>query len=172
MSNGIDVLIVGSGAREHAISHAYEKSPQVNKIIVAPGNDFIKYRRRKEVVIDKECSLKSPHSFLTIAKKYNVDLVDVAQDDAIAEGTVDLLVENGFQVFGPTKNAARIEWDKRWSREFMKRQRIQHPNFAYFDSEKGGIDYVKEIYERQPDKLFYIKASGLCSGKALLNQQV
>ena len=52
------VLIIGNGAREHAISHAYEKSPKVKKIIVSPGNDFISYKRKKEVIVDKDVSLK------------------------------------------------------------------------------------------------------------------
>jgi len=161
-------MVIGSGAREHTISYVYEKSSQVDRIIVAPGNDFIAYRRQKEVLIDKECSLKNPQSILKIARKYKPDLIDVAQDDALAQGTIDLLQENGFRTFGPTKKAARIEWDKRWSREFMQRHKIPHPNFRYFDSEEEGINYVKELYNEEPAKLLYIKATGLCSGKGAL----
>src|SRR3989344_8078406 len=106
MAEGLTILIVGSGAREHTISHAYEKSDKVKKIIVAPGNDFIEYKRQKEVIIDKNCNVKQPHSFLDLAKKYKPDLIDVAQDDAIASGTVDLLREHGFLVFGPTQQAS------------------------------------------------------------------
>jgi len=51
MAKSLSVLIIGSGAREHAISNAYEKSPQVERIIVAPGNDFIGFGRQKEVII-------------------------------------------------------------------------------------------------------------------------
>ena len=109
MTQHLSVLIIGSGAREHALSNAYEKSPSVDKIIVAPGNDFICCNRRKEVVIDKDCSLKDPQSLLRIANRYKPDLIDVAQDDALASGAVDLLHENGFLAFGPTKKAARID---------------------------------------------------------------
>jgi len=161
-------MVVGSGAREHVISKAYERSPQVNRIIVAPGNDFIGYRRQKEVVIDKECSLKDPNSILALAKKYKPNLVDVAQDDALAQGTVDLLEENGFPVFGPRKNAARIEWDKRWSREFMQRHGIPQPEFRYFEEENSAINYAEEIYRKDPSRLTYTKATGLCSGKGAL----
>ena len=168
MAQHLSVMIIGSGAREHAISQAYEKSPQVDRIIVVPGNDFIEYKRQKEVLIDKNCSLKDPFSILGIAKKYRPDLIDVAQDDALASGTVDLLQENGFQVFGPTKQAARIEWDKRWSREFMQRQQIPHPHFRYFDSEERGINYIKEVYSQESGQLLYIKAASLCSGKGAL----
>lgn len=168
MASSLSVLVIGSGAREHTISCAYEKSPQVNRIIVAPGNDFIAYRRKKEVIIDKDCSLGNPESLLGIARKYKPDLVDVAQDDALAAGTVDLLQEKGFPIFGPTRKAARIEWDKQWSREFMQRHQIPSPFFKYFDSENPAKEYVQELYAAKPDRLTYIKAAGLCSGKGAL----
>src|SRR3989344_3630495 len=139
MAQHLSVMVVGSGAREHALSQAYEKSSQVSRVIVAPGNDFIAYLRKKEVLIDKGCSLTDPFSILSMARKYRPDLVDVAQDDALASGTVDLLQEQGFQAFGPTKMAARIEWDKKWSREFMLRHQIPSPKFRYFDSAEDAL---------------------------------
>jgi phosphoribosylamine--glycine ligase len=168
MDQNLSVMIIGGGAREHAISCAYEKSPRVTKIIVTPGNDFITHNRKKEVIIDKNCSLKDPQSFLKLAQKYHPDLVDVAQDDALASGTVDLLKENGFLVFGPTKKASRIEWDKTWSRKFMQKHQIPHPAFNYFNTEEEGIKYVRMLYKKEPEKIVYIKASGLCAGKGAL----
>ena len=164
----LTILLIGSGAREHTISCAYEKSPNVKRIIIAPGNDFIGYKRQKEVVMDKNCSLKNPTSLLEIARKYQPDLVDVAQDDALANGTVDILENNGFVVFGPRKEAARIEWDKRWSREFMQRHEIPHPCFRYFENETDAEQYAKEQYLIDSSKIVYIKAGGLCSGKGAL----
>ena len=64
MTQHLSIMIIGRGAREHTISNAYERSPQVNRIVVVPDNDFIGYGRKKEVVIDKECSLKDPNSIL------------------------------------------------------------------------------------------------------------
>ena len=168
MTQHLSIMIVGSGAREHTISNAYENSPQVDRIIVAPGNDFIGYRRQKEVVVEKECYLKDPDSILALARKYNPDLVDVAQDDALAHGTVDLLEENGFRVFGPKRATARIEWDKRWSREFMQRHEIPQPKFKYFDDENLAKGYAQELYQKKPNLLIYTKATGLCSGKGAL----
>src|SRR3989344_6916040 len=168
MPEDLTVLIVGNGAREHALSAAYENSTQVKKIVVVPGNDLISYRRKKEVIIDHSCNLTDPQSILQVTIKHQPDLVDVAQDDALASGTVELLQQNGFQAFGPTKNAARIEWDKKWSREFMRRQQIPCPDFQYFHSEKEGIEYVQALYQKEPQKLLYVKAAGLCSGKGAL----
>lgn len=168
MGKNLTVLVIGGGAREHTISDAYEKSNQVNKIIVAPGNDFIAYKRQKEVIVDKRCSLNNPESILEIARKYKPDLIDVAQDDALAAGTVDLLQKEGFTVFGPVKEAARIEWDKKWSREFMQRHQIPSPKFSYFNSEKKAKQYVKSLYDKEAEKLVYVKATGLCAGKGAL----
>jgi phosphoribosylamine---glycine ligase len=168
MTQHLSIMIVGSGAREHTLSNAYESSPQVNRIIVVPGNDFIGYKRQKEVVIDNECSLKDPNSILALAKKYKPYLVDVAQDDALAHGVVNLLEDNGFLVFGPRRSAARIEWDKRWSREFMQRHGISQPDFRYFNDEDSARRYAEEIYREDVSRLTYTKASGLCSGKGAL----
>ena len=168
MAQDLTIVIIGSSAREHVISCAYEKSPLVNRVIVAPGNDFIAYGIDKKTITDKNCSLKDPGSILALARKYKPDLIDVAQDNALALGTVDLLQDNGFLVFGPTKQAARIEWDKRWSREFMQTYNIPHPDFKYFDDESVGKDYVQEIYLNDPNRLVYVKAAGLCAGKGAL----
>ncbi len=164
----LTIMICGSGAREHAISAAYEKSPHVEKIIVAPGNDWMTINRYKPVIIEKNCSLKDPDSLLQIAQKHKPDIVDVAQDDALAMGTTDLLQEHGFNVFGPTKAASRIEWDKAWSREFMRKYGIPHPKFRIFKDQDSAEIYVKEIYATNPSKTLFIKASGLCGGKGAL----
>ena len=171
MTQHLSVMIVGSGAREHTISCAYERSQQVDRIIVAPGNDFIAYRRQKEVFTDKNCSLKNPKFILELAKKYKPDLVDIAQEDALAHGTVDLLQENGFLTFGPTRSSARIEWDKRWSREFMERHGIPQSKFKYFDDKNPAKHYAEELYQADPTRLVYVKATGLCAGKGALKSK-
>lgn len=164
----LTILIIGQGAREHVISEAYEKSPQVKRVIITPGNDFIAFQRRKEVIIDGNCHLKYPKSILEVAKKYKPDLVDVAQDDALALGTVNLLQENGFNVFGPKKDAARIEGDKAWSRKLMERYKIPRPKFTTFSSEKWARNFVESIYNFNPNQPIFVKASGLCAGKGAL----
>ena len=165
---GLSVLIFGAGAREHAISRAYEKSPQVEKIIVAPGDDFISYNREKEVIIDGTCNLRNPRSMRILAEKYKPDLIDVAQDDALASGAVDLLQRCGFAVFGSSRRAAQLEANKAWSRDFMKRHEIPSPDFMVFDSERKAKDYAEDLFRKNPTKVVYVKASGLCGGKGAL----
>ena len=171
MADSFTVMVVGGGAREHTISEAYEKSPGVDKIVVAPGNDFISYKRNKEVITEK-CFLKQPQSILKVADKYKPDLVDVAQDDALAGGTVDLLSKNNFTVFGPNKCSSKIEWDKIWSRKFMERNGIPTPKFSCFDSKFAAKNYAKYLFENYNIEgrkgSVFIKAKGLTGGKGAL----
>ncbi len=163
----LTVMIVDSSARAHALSDAYERSPNVKKIIVSPGNDFIGYNRQKEVIIEPG-KLTDPNSFLAVAQKHKPDLVDVCQDDALAAGTVDLLQNNGFAVFGPTKEAAGLESDKSWSRAFMKVHEIPHPRYNTFKNEEDGKTFITGYYQAQPSALMFVKASGLCAGKGAI----
>ncbi|MGM5488901.1 MAG: phosphoribosylamine--glycine ligase [Nanobdellota archaeon] len=162
----VSVMIVGNGAREHVISCAYEKS-DASRIIVTPGNDLIPFKREKEVIIDKNCSLDDPASILERARHHKPDLIEISQDDSLAAGAVDKLQSHGFTTFGPTRKAARIEWDKRWSREFMAGNNVPHPHFRYFTSHEAAKTYVRKLYETC-EPLIYVKAAGLCSGKGAL----
>jgi len=158
------VMIVGSGAREHVISTMYERSG-IDKIIIAPGNDLMRFNRDVEIITEPDCSLQDASSFLPIAQKHKPDFIDVAQDDALAAGTVDWLTANGYEVFGPTKAASRIEWDKAWSREFMKRHNIPHPRFQSFGKSYESYRDLNGWFQVNPGSPIFVKASGLCAGK-------
>ncbi len=166
------IMIVDSGARAHALSLVYEKSSIVKQVIVIPGNDFIVYQRQKDIIVDKQCSFFQPQTILDLVNKYKPDLIDVAQDDALALGTVDLLQKHGFSVFGPTKAAARIEWDKVWSKEFMQRHVIPTSPFTVFGDKEDARKYVTSLYFiNKQNKVVYVKASGLCAGKGALRAE-
>jgi phosphoribosylamine--glycine ligase len=162
----LTVMIVDGSARAHALSSAYEASPNVKRIIVSPGNAGIGYKRQKDVFIEPG-KLTDPNTFLAVAQKYKPDLIDVCQDDALAVGTVDLLHQHGFRAFGPTRAAARLEWDKAWSRQFMTEHNVPSPDFRTFTSEKEGIAFV-EGHFGMGGKPLYIKAAGLCAGKGAI----
>ncbi len=168
MPEDLTVLVFGPGAREHVLTDAYERSRRVKKIVVAPGNDFIGFRRKKEVVIDANCDLKDVDSMLAIAEKYRPDLIDVAQDDAIATGVGDMLRQKGFTVFCPSHKASRIEWDKVWSRNFMARHGIPTPEFHTFSSPHLAEKFLDTFYKDRPHRLAFVKAAGLAAGKGAL----
>ncbi|MFH1289810.1 MAG: phosphoribosylamine--glycine ligase [Nanoarchaeota archaeon] len=167
------VMIVDAGARGHALARTYLSSDSVDEVIVTPGNEGIERnliersnRRMENLSINKSSKLKDPDSILSVAQKHKPDLIEVAQDDALAVGTVDLLEKEGFRVFGPTRAAAQIEWDKVWSREFMTRHKIPTPEYKAFRSGDNAIKYALGLLERH--KTVFFKAAGLYAGKGVV----
>src|SRR3989344_5478013 len=148
-----DVMIVDPGARGHVLARKYLESPDVRRVIVAPGNDFVEWseRQREREVIIVQCNHKDPNSILEVAQKYKPHLIDVAQDDSLGNGAVDLLQWNGYQAFGPTRLAAEIESNKAWSRNFMRRHGIPHPDYKVFTSKEGALAYLRELYDENPE---------------------
>jgi phosphoribosylamine--glycine ligase len=159
----MNILIVGSGGREHALATAYSKSKKISKIIVAPGNALIGYKTAS-IKVMPDVAATDFDGVLKLVKKYKIDLVDVAADDQLAEGFVDRLQALGIKAFGPVKNAAEIEWNKDWSRYFMKKYKLPIPNYETFSDSKKAIKYVKNSREQ----VLYIKASGLALGKGAI----
>ena len=164
---GKTVMIIGSGGRSHAISEAYERSSLVDNILLLPGNDLCSYKRKKDVICIKNIELTDFNSIVEVAKKYKVDLIDITRSEPLSKGISDILRENGLNVFGPSKFAVRIESDKVFARNFMKKWNIPSPKFDVFSDEMMAIEYVRGIYRYDSDKKLFIKASGLCDGKGV-----
>ena len=158
------VLIVDGGGRGASLVDKYGQSENVGKILVVPGNDLMKVNTDKTVIIYPSLKTTSVKEILEICKREKVDLVDVAQDNAVEAGLVNEIEKMGVLVFGPTKEAGQIEWDKAWARDFMKKYQIPSPKFYKFNSEKDGINFAKN----NPAKKWFIKASGLAEGKGAL----
>lgn len=157
------VLVVDGGGRGAALVHKYAQSKAVGKIIAVPGNDLMEVNTKKQVQIFPNLKTTSTLEILEICKKENVDLVDVAQDNAVEIGLVDKLIKRGFNVVGPTRLAGQIEWDKAWARRFMKKYKIHHPKFKICKSQKEGINFVKKH-----NRSWFVKASGLAEGKGAI----
>jgi len=152
------VMVVDGGGRGAALVDAYSKSPHVGRIIAVPGNDMMNCE------IHPELKTTSVKEIIELCKTEKVDLVDVAQDNAIAVGLVDELKKNKINVLGPTKAEGRIEWDKAYSRKLCHRLGIPQPEYKIFKNIDTGIDYINS----QPDQSWFIKASGLAEGKGAL----
>lgn len=158
------VVVIDGGGRGAALVDAYSKSPKVGKIIAIPGNDLMQTNTKKRVETHQVLKTTSVREILEICQKEKVDLVDVAQDNAVEAGLVDELIKNGIPVIGPTRAAGQIEWDKAWSRKLMEQYNIPHPKFKICHSEKEGLDFLK----KQKDQTWAIKAAGLAEGKGVI----
>lgn len=157
------VLIIGSGGREHALAQAYAKSKEVDQVIVAPGNDFMSFQNKKIQTLPK-IGVFDFDAISAFAKEEHIDLVDVAQDDPLAAGLVDQLDYENIKTFGPSQNAAEIEWNKAWARIFMQKYGLPIPHYQYFSNEKEAIKYVNAL----PNQTLFIKAAGLAAGKGVV----
>lgn len=161
---GKTVVVIGGGGRESTLVKKYSQSPKVERIIAIPGNDLMPDLSTKNITIFPSVSIRDIKKIISICKKEKVDLVDVAQDDAIEAGLVDSLEENGFKVFGPSRDAGQIEWDKAWARSFMKKYKLPIPTYKVFNDKHEALNFVK----KNPSKKWFIKASGLAAGKGVI----
>lgn len=156
------IIVVDRGGRGSALIYKYQQNKDVAKIIAIPGNDFIKYHQNVQTYPNIKTS--DIEEILKIAIREKADLVDVAEDCAVEAGLTDLLQKNGIKAFGPTKAAGQIEWDKAWSRNFMKKIKLPSPKYKVCRSTTEGLAFIKN----QKDSTWYIKASGLAAGKGAI----
>lgn len=154
----MNILIVGSGGREHAIAMSVSKSPLAKKIYCAPGNAGI-----SAVAQCVPIGAMEFEKLVSFAKEKEIDLVIVGMDDPLVGGLVDELEAAGIRTFGPRKNAAILEGSKAFSKELMKKYNIPTAAYETFDDAKKAIAYLEEA--AYP---IVLKADGLALGKGVL----
>ncbi|MER2088421.1 MAG: phosphoribosylamine--glycine ligase [Sporosarcina sp.] len=154
----MNILVIGSGGREHAIARQFNVSPSVKKVFVAPGNDGMKD--------DAECVQIEAMDFealATFAKTNNVDLTFVGPEQPLAEGIVDYFADCGLKAFGPTKAAALIEGSKSFAKELMAKYDIPTAGYGTFtDAEEA------KAFIREKGAPIVVKADGLAAGKGVI----
>jgi phosphoribosylamine---glycine ligase len=114
---GRNVLVLGSGGREHAIAWAVAKSPRCTGLAVAPGNAGTPGRRC-------DVNVEDPTAIVALAKSLNTDLVIIGPETPLAAGVSDALRSVGIDVFGPSQAAAQLETSKIFSRQFCERHSV------------------------------------------------
>ena len=137
----MNVLMIGSGGREHALIKAILKSPRLEKLYCAPGNGGIS-RDAQCVdipVMDKE-------KMVAFAKENSIDLAFVAPDDPLAAGMVDAFEEAGIRAFGPNAAAAVIEASKVFSKNLMKKYGIPTAEYEVFDNSADAMSRVTILH--------------------------
>jgi phosphoribosylamine--glycine ligase len=154
----MNILVVGSGGREHAIVWTIAQSMKANKIYCAPGNGGI-----ADIAECLPINATDIEGVVQAAKDYKIDLVVVAPDDPLAKGMVDAMTKAGIRAFGPTAEAARIEASKAFSKEFMEKYGIPTANYALFSESDEALEYLKK--QKYP---LVVKADGLALGKGVI----
>ncbi len=151
------VLIIGSGAREHALAHRIAQDPGVS-VICAPGNGGT-----AALGANFPVDVEDVAAIVALARREAVDLAVVGPEAPLVAGAVDALREAGVEVFGPEKRAAILEGSKIFSKEFLARHGIPTADFAIFDDADAA-----EAYVRAAARPLVVKADGLAAGKGVV----
>ena len=154
----MNVLVIGSGGREHAIVEALSRSPKAPKIYAAPGNAGI--AELAECVAIKDTEVEKLVEF---AKANNIELTVVGPEAALAVGVVDRFREEGLKIFGPTKAAAEIEASKDFAKRLMVKYDVPTAAYATFSDYEEAIAYV-----RNGSLPTVLKYDGLAAGKGVV----
>ncbi len=157
----MNILVIGSGGREHAICHKLRQSPQVETLTCAPGNGGI-----AQIATCLPIKATDVDGVVAWCKKNPVDLVVVAPDDPLALGMVDALEGAGVPAFGPRQNAAIIESSKAFSKELMAKYHIPTAKYQTFTDLAAAEEYV-----RTQGAPIVVKADGLALGKGVVVAQ-
>jgi len=149
-----NVLIVGSGGREHALGWKLSQSPKVSKVYYAPGNGGTSNNVSASIEdIGKLAKFASDNNCLTV----------VGPEAPLSIGIVDEFVKKGLRIFGPTKKAAQLESSKIWAKNFMKRNGILTARFEVFNDAKKAKEHAQSV-----DSPLVVKADGLAAGKGVI----
>lgn len=155
MTTKLNILLIGSGGREHAFVRALKKSPSLGMLVCAPGSDAI--------ARDAAClNFASAKEAVGFAKNEGIDLVIIGPEQPLVDGWADSFRAAGIAVFGPSAKAARIEASKDFTKRLCDRYRIPTARYATFHDAVSAKAYVNTV-----GAPVVIKADGLAAGKGV-----
>jgi phosphoribosylamine--glycine ligase len=153
------VLVVGNGAREHALAWKLAQSPLVEHVLIAPGN-----AGTAQVGENVPVEAEDVDGLLALAKERRVDLTLVGPEAPMVAGIADRFAADGLKIFAPTAAAARIEGSKSWAKDLMLKHGIATAAAKKFTNSEEALFYVRS----RPEGSYVIKADGLAAGKGVL----
>ena len=155
----MNILLIGSGGREHALAWKLSQSKHTDKLYAVPGNPGI----AKFAECISGVSIEDNDAIVALAKEKNIGLVVIGPEVPLVNGVVDALTTAGIKAFGPTKDAAELEGSKVYAKVVMRRYKIPTARSEVFGDPSRAHVYVRQM--RQP---FAIKADGLAAGKGVI----
>ncbi|ASJ98111.1 phosphoribosylamine--glycine ligase [Shewanella marisflavi] len=163
----MNVLVIGSGGREHALAWKAAKSPLVEKVFVAPGNAGTALEPKLENV---EISVEAISELVAFAKEQAIELTIVGPEVPLSLGVVDAFNEAKLPIFGPTQGAAQLESSKAFTKDFLARHNIPTAAYSNFTEIEPAKAYVAEVTANTGFPIV-IKADGLAAGKGVIIAQ-
>jgi phosphoribosylamine--glycine ligase len=154
------ILVVGSGAREHALCWRLSRDPGVDRVACAPGNAGIA-RQFHTVALDAS----DPHAVLALVEEQRIDLTVIGPEAALAQGVADLFSARGRAIFGPRRVAAQLETSKAFAKDFMKRHDVPTARYRVCET---SADALSAIRNGEFGESLVVKADGLAAGKGVV----
>ena len=153
----MNLAVIGSGGREHAICYKLKHSSKINKLICIPGN-----AGTQKIAENIKEDISNFGNLYQIIKKYSVDLVIIGPEQPLVEGLVDYLNEKKVRVFGPDKFASQLEGSKAFMKNLCKKNSIPTADFGVFNNFDDAYSFIKK--NGAP---IVVKADGLAAGKGV-----
>ena len=154
------VLIVGAGAREHALAWTLARESGVAEVVVTPGNAGL-----ARVARTVDAPAADPASLLAVADRERIDLTIVGPEQPLERGVVDLFASRGRRIFGPSRDAARLETSKVFAKQFMERHRVPTARCRVADNAGDALAIAASGELGWP---LVVKADGLAAGKGVV----
>ncbi|PKF46242.1 phosphoribosylamine--glycine ligase [Macrococcoides caseolyticum] len=154
----MNILVIGSGGREHALARKLAQSPRVTEVFVIKGNDAM---AREATIVD--IAEDDHDAIVQFAQDNTIELVVVGPEQPLIDGLSDRLDEAGIKVFGPNKKAAQMEGSKDFAKALMKRYDIPTASYETIDNKADALEYLDE--KGTP---IVIKYDGLAAGKGVV----
>lgn len=157
----MNILIIGSGGREHALAWKFAQDEQVNTIYISPGNAGIARESKCEII-----ALTDIAELKSFAIDNDIDLTFVGPEDALADGIVDEFQSAGLKIFGPHQAAAQLEASKAYAKAFMRKHGVKTADYREFTDIDSALKHLTAC-----DYPTVIKADGLAAGKGVIIAQ-
>jgi len=155
----MNILVVGSGGREHALCCQFSKSPKVSRIYCAPGNAGI-----SQIAENVNIAVSNFDKLVAFAKANKISLTFVGPEVPLSLGIVDHFQAEELRIIGPSKIAARLESSKVYSKEFMQRYDVPTARHKIFKDVNLALKFLENL---ESQKKIVIKANGLAGGKGV-----
>ncbi|CAH9053116.1 Phosphoribosylamine--glycine ligase [Pseudoalteromonas holothuriae] len=156
----MNVLVIGSGGREHALAFKAAQNPSVKTVYVAPGNAGTALEPK---LTNVDIGVEDLDTLINFAKENRVGLTIVGPEAPLVIGVVDRFREEGLAIFGPTAAAAQLEGSKSFTKDFLARHAIPTANYQTFEQVEPALAYLK-----QQGAPIVVKADGLAAGKGVI----
>ena len=157
------VLVYGSGGRDHCLADTYADSQHVDKVYFTPGNPGVNFTSKGKRGLIELVKLADFSRLADFCIEKGVNLVDVGSENPLEEGLIDVLNERGIRTVGPQKAFSRLESDRAFTDDLLRKIGVPKPEYQVFDDPDKAKEYVRNIGYQ-----VVVKANGLAAGKGAI----